>query len=86
MKPTPSVKTEHDFSSPSGGAHGRVPLMLPEEIHIEGRGLYRSFQIGKKVIEVLRGVDLQVRRARDSFCVVPPVRAETSLLLHLGGA
>jgi putative ABC transport system ATP-binding protein/lipoprotein-releasing system ATP-binding protein len=59
--------------------------MPPEEIHIEGQGLHRSFQIGKKVIEVLRGVDLQVRRGERLFLCGASGAGKTSLLYTLAG-
>ena len=59
--------------------------MAPEEIHIEGQGLYRSFQIGKKVIEVLRGVDLKVRRGERLFLCGASGAGKTSLLYTLAG-
>jgi predicted ABC-type transport system involved in lysophospholipase L1 biosynthesis ATPase subunit len=58
---------------------------MAEEIHIEGRDLHRSFQIGKKVIEVLRGVDLRVRRGERLFLCGSSGAGKTSLLYTLAG-
>jgi putative ABC transport system ATP-binding protein/lipoprotein-releasing system ATP-binding protein len=56
-----------------------------EDIHIEGRGLHRSFQIGRKTIEVLRGVDLRVRRGERLFLCGASGAGKTSLLYTLAG-
>lgn len=61
------------------------PRLMSEEIHIEGRDLHRSFQIGKKVIEVLRGVDLRVRRGERLFLCGSSGAGKTSLLYTLAG-
>jgi putative ABC transport system ATP-binding protein/lipoprotein-releasing system ATP-binding protein len=59
--------------------------MPSTEIHIEGQGLCRSFRIGKKVIEVLQGVDLKVLRGERLFLCGASGAGKTSLLYTLAG-
>lgn len=54
-------------------------------MQVEGINLYRSFAIGKKVVSVLRGVDLRVRRGERLFLCGASGAGKTSLLYTLAG-
>jgi lipoprotein-releasing system ATP-binding protein len=56
----------------------------PEEIHLEVRGLHKSYAKGAIQIPVLRGVDLQVRRG-EFLAIIGQSGSGKSTLLHLMG-
>ncbi len=57
----------------------------PAEVHLSARELRRSFTIGKRRIEVLRGVSLDVRRGESVFLVGASGAGKTTLLYTLAG-
>jgi ABC-type lipoprotein export system ATPase subunit len=54
------------------------------EVLLETRGLHKSYQLGKRSIEVLRGIDLQVRQG-EFMAIQGSSGAGKSTLLHLLG-
>jgi putative ABC transport system ATP-binding protein/lipoprotein-releasing system ATP-binding protein len=60
-----------------------LPAMLPPQL--VARDLRRSFQIGKRRIEVLRGVSLQVERGECVFLCGASGAGKTTLLYTLAG-
>lgn len=61
------------------------PLIVNEEAHIQGINLHRAFRVGAKLIEVLKGVDLKVRRGERLFLCGSSGAGKTSLLYTLAG-
>tara|TARA_R110002096_G_scaffold54517_18_gene140653 strand:- start:10715 stop:11389 length:675 start_codon:yes stop_codon:yes gene_type:complete len=59
--------------------------MPTQESHICGVNLHRAFTIGEKTIEVLRGVDLEVKRGEKLFLCGASGAGKTSLLYTLAG-
>lgn len=59
---------------------------MPEDtLAVEARNIVRNFQIGENRIEVLKGVDLSVKRGERLFLVGPSGAGKTSLLYILAG-
>jgi len=58
---------------------------LTDDIHLSARDLFRSFQIGRRRIEVLRGISLDVRRGESVFLVGASGAGKTTLLYTLAG-
>ncbi len=59
--------------------------MATDAAHISGINLHRAFTIGNKTIEVLRGVDLTVKRGEKLFLCGASGAGKTSLLYTLAG-
>ncbi len=59
--------------------------MVNDEAHIRGVNLQRAFHIGGKTIEVLKGVDLEVKRGEKLFLCGSSGAGKTSLLYTLAG-
>ena len=55
------------------------------EVMIETKDLHRSYRIGKKSIEVLHGIDLQIRKSEKVFLCGPSGAGKTTLLYTLAG-
>jgi predicted ABC-type transport system involved in lysophospholipase L1 biosynthesis ATPase subunit len=66
-----------DSSTPS--------LLSMSEVIIETVDLHRSYRIGKKSIEVLHGIDLQIRQGEKVFLCGPSGAGKTTLLYTLAG-
>ena len=55
------------------------------DVMIETVNLHRSYQIGRKSIEVLHGIDLQIRQGERVFLCGPSGAGKTTLLYTLAG-
>ena len=55
------------------------------DVMIETMDLHRSYQIGRKRIEVLHGIDLQIRQGEKVFLCGPSGAGKTTLLYTLAG-
>jgi predicted ABC-type transport system involved in lysophospholipase L1 biosynthesis ATPase subunit len=76
-----------DFSSVEEGArcgHGRARDMGIEN-HLKAIQLRRSFQIGPRKVDVLRGIDLEINRGEVVFLCGASGAGKTTLLYTLAG-
>ena len=62
-----------------------IPRTYSDEIHLSARDIRRSFTIGKRRIDVLRGVSLDVRRGESVFMVGASGAGKTTLLYTMAG-
>lgn len=67
------------------GSPPAVDFSPDSPVQVEGVNLHRSFAMGQKRIEVLRGVDLRVRRGERLFLCGASGAGKTSLLYTLAG-
>jgi len=77
-EPTPSATSllPGNSTPPSGAAR---------EVHLRARDLRRSFSIGPRKIEVLRGVSMEVCRGESVFLVGASGAGKTTLMYTLAG-
>ena len=58
---------------------------MPHEVHLQARGLHKSFRLGAEDLEILRGVDLTVRRGETVFLCGASGAGKSTLLYTLAG-
>ncbi len=58
---------------------------MPDDIHLRARGLRKSFRLGASELEILRGVDLDVRRGETVFLCGASGAGKSTLLYTLAG-
>lgn len=58
---------------------------MAENIHLRARGLRKSFRLGSSTLEILRGVDLDVRRGEIVFLCGASGAGKSTLLYTLAG-
>ena len=58
---------------------------MTDEVIIETTDLHRSYRLGRKLIEVLHGIDLKIRRGERVFLCGPSGEGKSTLLYTLAG-
>jgi len=58
---------------------------MADEIHLRARGLHKAFRLGAAELEILRGVDLDVRRGEIVFLCGASGAGKSTLLYTLAG-
>lgn len=58
---------------------------MPSDIHLQARGLSKSFRLGTSTLEILRGVDLSVLRGETVFLCGASGAGKSTLLYTLAG-
>ncbi len=67
----------------AGGAI--LEIHMENELHLKARDLKRSFRIGSRTVEVLKGIDLEIRRGEAVFLCGASGAGKTTLLYTLAG-
>ena len=68
-----------------GAESGEVQDFPVNEVMIEARELHRSYRIGRKCIEVLHGITLEIFKGETVFLCGPSGAGKTTLLYTLAG-
>ncbi len=58
---------------------------MPDDVHLSARGLRKSFRLGSSQLDILRGVDLTVRRGETVFLCGASGAGKSTLLYTLAG-
>jgi len=58
---------------------------MPPDLHLQARGLRKAFRLGAATLEILRGVDLSVRRGETVFLCGASGAGKSTLLYTLAG-
>ena len=58
---------------------------MPDDVHLLARGLRKSFRLGSSQLDILRGVDLTVRRGETVFLCGASGAGKSTLLYTLAG-
>lgn len=58
---------------------------MPADVHLQARGLRKAFRLGSSTLEILRGVDLSVRRGETVFLCGASGAGKSTLLYTLAG-
>lgn len=58
---------------------------MSDDIHLRARGLHKAFRLGSSELEILRGVDLTVRRGETVFLCGASGAGKSTLLYTLAG-
>ncbi len=58
---------------------------MPPDLHLQARGLRKAFRLGASTLEILRGVDLSVRRGETVFLCGASGAGKSTLLYTLAG-